>query len=190
VDGDNDPDVLITGLNTYRQKLTRIYRNITCTGPIDITTSTTGITIEANNTTPGVTYQWLNCDSNNLPIPGETNQTFTATLNGNYAVAITEGGCVDTSACVAITTVGIVESTFDHLIKVFPNPSTGAFTIDLGSVYESTHITIRDLMGKVVSSSNHSSTSSIQLTIDDPIGIYFIEIVSGDNRAQLKLIKQ
>ncbi len=35
------------------------------------------------------------------------NQFYTATNNGNYAVQITDGVCVDTSACYAATTVAV-----------------------------------------------------------------------------------
>lgn len=34
-------------------------------------------------------YQWVDCDDNNNPIPGETSQSFTPTVTGNYAVEIT-----------------------------------------------------------------------------------------------------
>ena len=54
------------------------------------------------------TYQCLDCDNSMSIIAGETNQSLTALSNGNYAVEVTANCCTDTSACVTITTVGIV----------------------------------------------------------------------------------
>ena len=55
----------------------------------------------------GATFQWLDCDNNYAIINGETNQSYTATTTGNYAVQITQQFCfggiqVDTSTCVNV----------------------------------------------------------------------------------------
>jgi PKD repeat protein len=42
----------------------------------------------------GGTYQWLR---NGFPLPGGTNNTFTATQPGNYLLVVDNNGCVDTS---------------------------------------------------------------------------------------------
>ena len=44
-------------------------------------------------------YQWLDCDAGYAPIPGATERVFVPDTTGNYAVAISNGGCVDTSSC-------------------------------------------------------------------------------------------
>ncbi len=150
--------------------------NLTINSVSDNTTSISGLTITAKNSE--ASYQWLDCNNNYASISGETGQTFSATVNGNYAVAISENGCVDTSACVAIVSVGLLQNTIDNVIRVFPNPSVGELTIDLGSVYESTDITIRDAIGRIVATYNYTSVSTIQISLNDPSGIYFIEIVS------------
>ena len=58
---------------------------------------------------------------------------FTATTNGNYALEILHNGCIDTSACYPITSVGIHESVSNNNITISPNPTTGRVQIDLGS---------------------------------------------------------
>lgn len=73
---------------------------------LDLSSSQNGFTITANNT--NATYQWLDCGNNYSQIIGDTNIDYTATINGNYAVEITENGCVDTSACVSIECSEIV----------------------------------------------------------------------------------
>ena len=81
----------------------------------------TGVTqndIELTAHASGAMYQWLDCDNGFNPIAGETDSVFTATQNGNYAVEITENGCVDTSACFDISTVFVSER-FAGSIQVF-----------------------------------------------------------------------
>jgi hypothetical protein len=68
-------------------------------------------------------YRWLDCTNNYAIIPGQTSQAFTATANGSYAVEVTELGCVDTSACVNITTIGSEEFDSTKTVRVFPNPT-------------------------------------------------------------------
>lgn len=162
--------------------------NLTINSVSDITTSVSGISITANNTT--ATYQWLNCDNSYAIIGGEIGQTFSATANGNYAVEITENGCVDTSSCVAITTVGILENTFGDKFVVYPNPTSGNFSIDLGAIYENSQISIIDITGKLIDSKIMTQSQIINLSIEEPDGIYIVSIQSGDKKAVVRVIKE
>jgi PKD repeat protein len=154
----------------------------------NLPTSTSGITISANNTE--ASYQWLDCDNNYSVINSENNQSFTATANGNYAVQLTENGCVDTSACVNISTVGIIENDFGNSLSVYPNPTSGNFSIDLGAVYESTGISITDISGRLIESKTIAQSQILNLSINEPAGIYFITIQAGDKKAVIRLIKE
>ncbi len=67
----------------------------------------TNVQVQGNTLTAlfagGTSYQWLNCDEDNAPISGATNQVFIATQSGTYAVEITdEFGCVSTSSCITV----------------------------------------------------------------------------------------
>ncbi len=112
---------------------------------VDVSTSVSGAEIIASNTAG--TYQWINCGNNTL-IANETSQSYTAIQNGSYAVIVTENGCVDTSDCVQITTVGLDDMNLEDLV-VYPNPSaSGKFQIK----YEGkiSNIEARDLSGRVI----------------------------------------
>jgi PKD repeat protein len=65
----------------------------------DVTTSQAGTLLSA--ILGGATYQWIDC-SNGFPIPGETNQSYTVTGGGSFAVIISSNSCTDTSACITI----------------------------------------------------------------------------------------
>ncbi|MDH7444355.1 T9SS type A sorting domain-containing protein [Aquimarina sp. 2201CG14-23] len=95
--------------------------NVEVFGLPDATVTDTAPTYTANAT--GVTYQWINCDTN-MPIPMETNQSFTATASGNYAVIVIENGCSSTSACFLYQLLDVEEEEFDTTkLKLYPNPA-------------------------------------------------------------------
>ena len=162
--------------------------DLTINSVSDLTTTTSGISISSNNT--GATYQWLDCDNNNSLIVGETGQSFVATINGNYAVELTENGCVDTTACAAITTVGILENNFGNALIIYPNPTSGNFSIDLGTIYESSDVSIMDINGKLIYSKIINQSKILNLSIEEPVGVYLISIKAADKKAVIRLVKE
>ena len=94
---------------------------------LDLTVHITNVSVSV--TEPSITanasfasYQWLDCNNNFAVIPGENAQVFTATANGRYAVQITELGCVDTSECTSISTIGLADIV-SNAVLVYPNPA-------------------------------------------------------------------
>jgi hypothetical protein len=113
------------------------------------THNTTGVTnaspvLTANQT--GATYQWLDCNNSNQAIAGETNQNYTATVSGSYAVEITVGNCVNTSTCETVTVTSI-NSISENDFAVYPNPSTGLFTMNL---INASKVEITNTLGQLV----------------------------------------
>ncbi|MCT4582972.1 MAG: SBBP repeat-containing protein [Flavobacteriales bacterium] len=159
--------------------------NLTINTVSDITTTTSGLTITANNA--NATYQWIDC-SDNSEIIGETGQSFTSSVNGNYAVIITEGNCSDTSDCVSIYTNGI-----DHLAKtslsVFPNPSSGVYEVN-GTANENATVYIYDMNGKLVQSfETVLKTFTVDLTTMEN-GIYQLVYTSNSSISRMQLLKR
>ncbi len=68
----------------------------------------------------GATYQWLDCDDNFSYVFGETGQSFTPVVTGNYAVEVNLNGCMDTSTCYLIDYTGLGEliQSEKELIKI------------------------------------------------------------------------
>jgi hypothetical protein len=162
--------------------------DLTINNVSDLTTTVSGLTITSNNS--NATYQWIDCNNGNSEINGEIGQSFTATTNGNYAVVLTESGCVDTTACVTITTVGIIENSFGNKLIVYPNPTNGNFSVDLGAIYENTQVLITDISGKLIESVNKSQTQVLNLSINEADGIYFVSIHAENKNAVIRLVKQ
>lgn len=137
----------------------------------------------------GATYQWATCTPNFAIIPGATSQTYQATVSGSYAVIVTENSCTDTSACQTVIISGVEENALAQQVVLFPNPTTGNFTIDLGTTYSTVVVTVTDIAGRVVSVTRENATAKLQLNIEEPQGIYFVTIKANDQQAVLRLIK-
>ncbi|MEM7035443.1 MAG: LamG-like jellyroll fold domain-containing protein [Bacteroidota bacterium] len=142
---------------------------------VDATVSVSGITLTANAT--NATYQWLDCDNGFASIAGETNAAFTPTANGNYAVAVTEMGCTDTSACENVIVVGM-DAAAQIDFDVFPNPSNGQIRVTVhGLETLEAELQVIDLQGKVIHRSEMQGASTKALDLRDAAaGIYFVRI--------------
>lgn len=89
---------------------------------LDATVNQNGFTLTAMSGYDS--YQWIDCNNGNAPIAGESTNSFTASLSGNYAVAMVNGTCTDTSLCTLVSGVGFEELTKKE-ITLWPNPVSG-----------------------------------------------------------------
>lgn len=153
---------------------------------IDVTTSLSGLTISANES--AATYQWIDCDNSNQPIAGETNQSFTASANGNYAVIVTQNNCSDTSTCVNISTVGINENNTLNGISIYPNPSNGIY--NLSGLKVNSKITVYDAIGQIIYFSTITESKETINISNVPNGIYMIQIKAENSTITKKVIKK
>jgi hypothetical protein len=149
---------------------------------IDVSTTTEGLTVSANNTRGS--YQWIDCIQNNVPLKGETSRSFSAPGSGRYAVEITEGDCVSISDCVYISTNGS-EGEVAPEIKVFPNPSNGQFTLDMGDGVAS-KVVIFNKRGKVKSSLDNVQRHEFNLTVKP--GKYMMGVMVGNRLKEVELV--
>ena len=156
---------------------------------IDVSTSFAGdgITILASNNDPGVTYQWYNCTEDTV-MTGETNFNFTPTFSADFAVIITQDGCVDTSDCVTITEVGI-EAILLNSVEVYPNPVSDFVNVDLAGL-ENAHVRLLDMSGKVLRDEECKTTQLFTMEMNEAPGAYIIELQSNEFIRQFKLIKE
>jgi len=125
-------------------------------------------------------YQWLDCNDNNSIIIGATNQSFTPEVNGSYAVQITETGCMDTSACQVINTVGIIQHNDKSFLKIYPNPNNGIFQIDFDKKFPSLDVSIVDVSGEVIYHSIQKNCNSLKINSAIENGVYFVSIKTNE----------
>ena len=159
---------------------------------INIDNSVTNNTPTLTANQSGASYRWLDCDNGNAVINGETSQSYTATVTGNYAVEITVGNCVDTSACENIIVVGIDEESTNFNVSIFPNPTKGLITINFNDgLNQETNYTVTSIEGKVITTQTNIVTNNVIIDLsNESKGVYFLKINSGNNNAVYKLIKQ
>lgn len=94
--------------------------------------------------------QWL---LNNQPIPGATSQTYVATTNGAYSVAVTTANGTGTTGC-TVTSATILSA--QHALPgsgliVAPNPThDGQLSVTLTGYRQATYLTLFDALGRPV----------------------------------------
>lgn len=153
---------------------------------VDVAVTQNGATLTANTT--GATYKWLDCNNGNAEIVGETKQAFTAIQNGSYAVEITKNNCTAISTCYTVTGVRIIENDFENEIILYPNPTEGNFSIDLGASHEEVKISVMDLNGKLVYENTYHHSQLLNLKLDEATGVYLLQIKSGNKKSVIRLV--
>lgn len=158
---------------------------ITESAPIDITTTLNGNVLSSNEN--GATYQWIDCLNGNAPVVGETNQSFTPQVNGDYAVIVTVGPCSDTSSCTNVITG--IDAAEETAFTLFPNPTNGVITIQLNQWAADAQIEIFNATGQlVVNEKPLSSTAAVELPEDN--GIYLVRITINGVSTTRTVIKE
>lgn len=135
-------------------------------------------------------HQWISCDNDCLPIEGATGRIFNAPRSGHYAVIVSNGTCVDTSAIYAITITGVNNPEFSSGIRLYPNPTKGPVSIDLGKEYSDVEITIMSAEGRIESNHMLKNLQVTDLDLPSPAGIYILKVTSGNERAVFRIVKR
>jgi hypothetical protein len=159
--------------------------------PITDNSLNSNISMDGNTLTAealDVEYQWVNC-ADFSPIDGETNQSFTPTENGEYAVTVSSGICSLTSECAQVIVVNNENIAANNNIAIYPNPSTGQLNIEFTLVEKTTDIILRDVTGKIVHKYNCKNQQLLNIDLPDTPGVYFVEILTGTKKHVEKIIK-
>ncbi|MDG1333027.1 MAG: T9SS type A sorting domain-containing protein [Crocinitomicaceae bacterium] len=155
---------------------------------LDVSVDVNGATISSN--LPGVAYQWIDCGNGNTEIVGATNQDYTATANGEFAVIVIDGFCSDTSACSTIDNVGIDAIEQGVVAKMYPIPASAVLNLEFVTFVEEPKLFIFDMSGKLVSKLEGKSGTSIQLNTSKLTkGSYLLRIEHTEGVTQQRFIK-
>ena len=127
----------------------------------------------------------MDCDNGYTPISGETGQSFTATINGNYAVIVTQNACTDTSSCYSVTSLRVIENYSDFDILIYPNPTTGTITIE-GINIEM--IEVINIEGQIIQKTEvENDKTNIVLSLQSK-GIYFVKVITNTGIKTEKIV--
>jgi len=194
--GDQNPDYHTAGdrFSTldipYFEEMTKLVLSYMATVgslvDVDNTVSVNTTTLTANQI--GVTYQWLDCDNGNAPIPTETNPSFMPSTSGNYAVQITLGSCTEISSCINFNTLNF-EAFDKYSIEIYPNPVNSVLYIDL-PIPNDAVLSIVDVEGKELLKhfirGQHGEINFAPFAS----GIYFVNLKIGGNKLIYKIVKE
>ncbi|MDG1331715.1 MAG: T9SS type A sorting domain-containing protein [Crocinitomicaceae bacterium] len=168
--------------------------DLTVGTPADISVTDNSPTFMSNDVSAGVTYQWIDCLNGNAPIPGETNQSFTGSQGGSYAVIVTAAnGCRDTSACFDVPILSLDESSLESGLILAPNPTNGVFSISTLTYTGELNIQVMDLTGKLIYTSTENVTPSASANIDlkdAANGVYIVRVSDIKESRSIRVVKK
>ena len=125
-------------------------------------------------------YQWSfeGGGSSNLTSPKHKFQ-----VDGKYRVRAfmkTVDGCecLDTSQFVLVNHVGVSNLNMEKSFKIFPNPNTGSFTIELDNPEKDFAIEVYDMMGKFVLKVERVEKVNL-IDLHAASGIYLVKLKNG-----------
>lgn len=173
----------------YMTELTKLVTAYMATkaGLIALDNTITVASSSLSSNQPSGNYQWINCDTNSN-IVGATNQTFTPTASGNYAVEVTDGNCSELSNCVSFDLLS-TETFLDNEIRLFPNPVTTILKIE-NFTGEVLNVSINDISGKKIQVLK-SGNEVIEINLKNlNSGIYFVQVSSKTKSSTFKMVKE
>ncbi len=75
--------------------------------------------------------------------------------------------------------------------SVYPNPTKGNFTIDLGQGYTEITVEISNMLGQVISSDKYTSAQTISQELNASEGIYLVKVSTAEGASKtLKIVKK
>lgn len=92
--------------------------------------------------------------------------------------------------CMREYTAGLQKEEQFELNSIYPNPTNGDFSIDLGSNFNSVKIRITDVNGRLIQVSEHDDSQILNISFNKPAGVYFISIETSDHRGVIRLLKE
>ncbi|MDG1330838.1 MAG: T9SS type A sorting domain-containing protein [Crocinitomicaceae bacterium] len=165
--------------------------DLTLNPPISVTAFASGTNITATASASVDTYQWIDCATND-PVAGATSASFDPTANGSYAVIVgNPAGCIDTSNCATVSTIGLDEQLLDASIQVYPNPAVSSINI-ISSDAQILSYVVTDMNGREVTRETiDSSVTEIELSLESiSEGTYILEVETTKGKVYKPFVKK
>ena len=149
--------------------------------PNDTVCQGDSITLSAIN--PASSYQWST---------GDTTQSIIVSMAGTYSVITTDYASCESETSIDITVeicTNINEKELKHSLVIYPNPTSGQFTIDNSQIVI-TEMLITDILGKtIITKSNLKDEKTFDLSNFEN-GIYIVHIKTEKNNFITKIVKK
>lgn len=121
-------------------------------------------------------YTWSN---------GAPTEDISGLISATYTVSVDDGGCVSDTSFTILNVAGIYDNQMIE-VTAYPNPSEGVFTLEMDGEYSFQVINVN---GKILLDGSTFNSTTIDLT-NYSNGVYFVQLVSNEAKATIKLIKE
>ena len=110
----------------------------------------------------------------------------------NFTIQIASGGCSQTRAyTIIITPNGNRINATPDVVYVFPNPSSGDFNIDFTTLnIAGATMSLYNSQGRRVLSANIDNSQMLISLVNEPAGLYLLEITNASGKIVKRLIKE
>ena len=144
-------------------------------------------TLSATTTNSAATFQWLDCNNGMAKIAGATNKDFTPAQDGKFAISVTENSCTDTSACVTFAVNGLKEIPA-NLLKLTPNPSSGAFVLNCLSPLHDVNISLVNIQGQIGQTWLIRELKQQEFNVQVSAGVWYLKISAKEGQQVIPVI--
>ena len=132
-------------------------------------------------------YQWY---LNNNPIPGATDRIHEIGNSGTYYVTVADQNCLFRSEATVVTDL---DDELKSGLNIYPNPSKGAFTLELTKNYSGKiSVLLYDQLGNLLQSDSMEKTEGLfrreMIVNQTPNGIYHLVIEQNNQRMVRKVV--
>ncbi len=157
--------------------------------PIDFDVSVTLVDHTLTAGAEGMHYQWVDCNDQNAPIDGATDQSYEVTTSGNYAVIVSDGDCSQTSICTAVIVTGLEELEGADAFSVYPVPFGDRLTVQTHGTVGPVRAELFSLSGQLLLDVTHSGIDINLPTAGLASGSYILRLTSDNARSTVKVVK-
>jgi len=124
--------------------------------------------------------------------------SFVSKINGsvvsNSQTSITMTTSCSTSTVARASSVNngdAVSKAISNTTSIYPNPTSTSFKVKVGSsLFDKTYINVMDIQGRVINKLSTDNVNNIDFGKELKKGIYFVEIIQGENRKTIKVEKE
>lgn len=164
--------------------------------------ATSSLNSIVTNASGPVSYKWIRGGS----VVSSTSQVISPCSGMTYELTVTDltNGCTATTSyyfnnrnnarcqarpprSFARTTSGLEkQQTADWAL--YPNPSKNKFSVTLDQEYTTAHVIITNITGQIVFKSTLTTTQQLSINLQQPAGIYLVQVEAGAQRKTFKLL--
>ncbi|OUS01067.1 hypothetical protein A9Q86_10005 [Flavobacteriales bacterium 33_180_T64] len=152
---------------------------------------TDNIDFTASDTSSSVTYT-----KNSNPFANGGSLTFSSAWENIDEIRFTGGTPTGSISLLMIDdldfsmpVLSISENTINEKISAYPNPSQGGINLNFGNL-ENVDLKVFNVIGEIVYQKRNITDTVYQFKLNQPAGIYFIQLKTQNEQQQIKLIKK